>query len=137
MGRKLHYGGVLFDTEGRVLLREPRGHFGRYVWTFPKGSPEEGESPEETALRETQEETGFAAEVLHQIPGTFLGTRSDNVYFLMRPVGQVSEPDEETATLRWAAPAEARELIRMTKTPEGVKRDLDVLEAALRLRSRS
>lgn len=137
MSRSLHYGGLVFDTGGRVLLREPKGHFGLYVWTFPKGGPEEGETPEETAVRETQEETGLGVEVLERIPGSFSGTTSDNVYFLMRPTGQVGEPDDETATLRWATPDEARDLIRMTKTPEGVKRDLDVLEAALVLRSRS
>ncbi len=54
--KELHYGGVVFDTEGRVLLREPSGHYGGYVWTFPKGGPEGSEMPEETALRETLEE---------------------------------------------------------------------------------
>ena len=31
------YGGVLVDAKGRVLLRAPKGHYGGYVWTFPKG----------------------------------------------------------------------------------------------------
>jgi hypothetical protein len=41
------------DAAGRILLREPSGHFDGYVWRFRKGRPEGGETPEETALRET------------------------------------------------------------------------------------
>lgn len=47
------YGGVIFDTDGGVLLREPANHKYGNVWTFSKGRPEPGETPDETALRET------------------------------------------------------------------------------------
>jgi 8-oxo-dGTP diphosphatase len=47
------YGAVIFNAKGQVLLREPSGHFGGYVWTFAKGRPDAGESPAETAIRET------------------------------------------------------------------------------------
>ncbi len=30
-----------------------------YVWTFAKGRPDPGETPEEAAIRETEEETGL------------------------------------------------------------------------------
>lgn len=53
----------------RIPLREPSGHFDGYVWTFPKGRPEGGETtPEETALRETCGETGVLAEIIGRIP---------------------------------------------------------------------
>jgi hypothetical protein len=45
------YGGVLIDTNGRVLLRRPKSDFDGYVWTFPKGRPDAGETPEQAALR--------------------------------------------------------------------------------------
>src|SRR3712207_8188058 len=51
------YGGVVMDDAGRVLVREPRNHFSGYVWTFPKGHPDPGETPEEAARREVFEET--------------------------------------------------------------------------------
>ena len=57
----LAYGGVVIDEAGRVLLREPKNHFDYYVYTFPKGRPDEGESPEQAALREVREETGVEA----------------------------------------------------------------------------
>jgi len=38
-----------------LLLNYPQGH-----WDFVKGKVEEGETPHETALRETKEETGIS-----------------------------------------------------------------------------
>ena len=52
-------GVVLFRKEDEkilfLLLHYPSGH-----WDFVKGKMEEGESPHETAIRETKEETGIA-----------------------------------------------------------------------------
>ena len=31
------FGGVLVRDDGKILVREPKGHYGGYVWTFPKG----------------------------------------------------------------------------------------------------
>ena len=83
---KKAYGGVVINTEGRVLLREPMDHYKGDFWTFPKGKPEFGESPEQTALREVLEETGYRAEILAKIPGRFEGSRTSNEYFLMVPL---------------------------------------------------
>ena len=125
------YGGVLFDDEGRVLLREPTNHFDGYVWTFPKGRPDGTPTAEETALREVLEETGYDAEIVGRVPGTFAGGTSENVYFLMRPVGSAGQTDTETASIRWATSNEAFELIRRTTNTVGRERDLAVLRAAL------
>jgi len=50
---------VLFQnfhgTNCFLLLNYPQGH-----WDFVKGKVEEGETPHETALRETKEETGIS-----------------------------------------------------------------------------
>ena len=59
MGTEKSAGIVLFrnasDKNEFLLLNYPQGH-----WDFVKGKVEEGETPHETALRETKEETGIS-----------------------------------------------------------------------------
>ena len=126
----LRYGGVVVNEAGEVLLYEPLDHFGGYVWTFPKGTQDEGESPEQTALREVEEETGVRARIVGEVPSEFPGTISTTRYFLMRAERQSGKPGDETQAVRWASVDEAFSLIRETTTLEGRKRDLAVLEAA-------
>lgn len=44
----------------KVFLINQYGSAGDVYWTFPKGHPEDNESPKEAALREFREETGIA-----------------------------------------------------------------------------
>jgi len=85
------FGGVLIDAQGQVLLREPSNHYDGYVWTFAKGKREPGDTPEETALREVLEETGYHAEIVDRIPGSYPGGTGYTEYFLMRPVGKLGK----------------------------------------------
>lgn len=135
-GKKVAYGGVVFDPEGRVLLREPKNHFDGYVWTFAKGRPEPGETAEQAALREVQEETGAKATIVAPLPGEFEGGTTINRYFLMAaPTGSggVSPDDLETTSVKWATVAQAQALIAKTTNSKGRQRDLAVLEAAVAL----
>lgn len=51
-----------------VLLVHPSGNYNRRApWGIPKGLVDAGESPEETARRETREETGVTAAELASI----------------------------------------------------------------------
>jgi 8-oxo-dGTP pyrophosphatase MutT (NUDIX family) len=130
---RLSFGGVLVDDEGRMLLREPRGHFDGYVWTFAKGLPRGSETAEQAALREVLEETGYQAQVIGEIPGEFAGSTGVNRYFLMRPSGPGGKWDRETQNVCWVTPDEARVMIEKTTNMRGRKRDLAVLDAAVKL----
>ena len=56
---------AVVEDAGRVLIgRRPKGKpLGGY-WEFPGGRVEPGETPEETAIRECQEETGLRVDVV-------------------------------------------------------------------------
>ncbi len=124
------FGGVVVDSDGSVLLRRPKGDFDGYVWTFPKGRPDLGESPEQTAIREVKEETGYTAKVMSKLPELFAGGTTLTQFFLMSPVGAPSAFDEgETSAIRWATLDEAAKLIEMTTNRLGKARDLAVLQA--------
>jgi len=128
--RPTAYGGVILDETKRVLLRRPRGDFDGYVWTFPKGRPEPGETPELAALREVKEETGYSAKVIEELSGSFVGGTSVAKYFLMEPIGRPSSFDsKETSEIKWATLDEATTLVGMTTNKIGKARDLSVLEA--------
>jgi 8-oxo-dGTP pyrophosphatase MutT (NUDIX family) len=124
------YGDVVIDAARRILLRRPKGDFDGYVWTFPKGRPDPGETLEQTALREVKEETGYSAKVVGKVPGSFRGGTSITEYFLMSPVGSPARFSAETSAIRWASFDKAAKLIGMTTNKIGQARDLSVLGAA-------
>jgi predicted NUDIX family NTP pyrophosphohydrolase len=63
---KLSSGTVLYrfvEATIEVLLVHPSGNYNRRApWGIPKGAPDPGESLEETARRETREETGLVVD---------------------------------------------------------------------------
>ena len=79
------------------------------TWTLPKGTPHAGESREETAIREVEEETGLQVRItgpLDSIEYWFVqsGTRIHKTvhYFLMEPVGgDLAGHDHEFDEVRW------------------------------------
>jgi len=97
------------------LLASRRTRRGDLVWGLPKGQVEEGESPEETALREVREETGFEGEVREPL-GTVryfyvwegVRVRKTVHFFLMRHTGgDPSQRDEEMEEVAWFPLGEA------------------------------
>jgi 8-oxo-dGTP diphosphatase len=63
-------GGIVLkkvDGEVKVLLTQHSRHKG---WEFPKGHIEIGESSEQAALREVEEEAGVKAEILEKVGET-------------------------------------------------------------------
>ena len=127
---KAAFGGVIINEQAQVLLREPSGHYDGYVWTFAKGTPNQGETPEQTALREVVEETGILGRIIARIPGKFPGSTTSNEFFLMSVLEDTRRFHRETQAIQWVSQDEAKRLIRLTSNQTGRKRDLAILEAA-------
>jgi 8-oxo-dGTP pyrophosphatase MutT (NUDIX family) len=132
---KRAYGGVLINDAGRVLLRKPRGLHKTRVWTFAKGKPEEGETGEQTALREVFEETGVRGKIIRRVVVPPEEAAMTDEYFLMTPLEETGRFDDETVAIVWASREEAEELIFMTEDPERRGRDLKILRFAFETRS--
>ena len=74
-------------------------------WTLPKGKLNDGETPEQGALREVKEETGLRCEIVGPAGCTAYIDRQgrDKIvcYWLMRPIEGEFRPGEEVDALRW------------------------------------
>lgn len=113
-------GGLVVDLDGDV----PRGaliartdKLGRLLWSLPKGHIEEGETAEQAAVREVEEETGISGEILGEL-GTidfwFVadGRRIHKTvrHYLMRATGgELSDADVEVTAVAWVPLTEIRD----------------------------
>lgn len=134
-GNHQRFGAVVFDDQGQVLLREPRGHYDKYAWTFAKGECLANEHPVDTARRVVADEFGIwdgSIAIIGHVPGVFSGTStgSNNYYFVARAVSTVPEPRGDTVTARWFPAAQAEVMITSTENEAGRERDLRTLRAA-------
>ncbi|MBB3594275.1 8-oxo-dGTP diphosphatase [Rhizobium sp. BK529] len=75
---------ALIDTDGRILLAQrPEGKSLAGLWEFPGGKVEHGETPEETLVRELNEELGITTKVPCLAPLTFASHSYDAFHLLM------------------------------------------------------
>ena len=112
--------GGLVVRAGKVLLVKVENLEGEVRWTFPKGHLEAGEGARQAALREVEEETGWACRI--KVPLTtaryrfFRGERQVDKqvrWYLMAPLKKTGGRDgEEIMAVRWAGVAAAGKLIR-------------------------
>ncbi|APG85601.1 8-oxo-dGTP diphosphatase MutT [Sinorhizobium americanum] len=75
---------ALVDSDGRILLAQrPEGKTLAGLWEFPGGKVETGETPEETLIRELEEELGIRTKVACLAPLTFASHSYDDFHLLM------------------------------------------------------
>jgi 8-oxo-dGTP pyrophosphatase MutT (NUDIX family) len=81
-------------------------------WAFPKGKLHSGETEEEAAVREVEEETGLRCRLLREIGvSTYRDPRGRPKtvrYWEMDPIAGALAPANEVDDVRWATLAEAR-----------------------------
>jgi 8-oxo-dGTP diphosphatase len=116
-------GGVVVRDGLVALVHRPRYD----DWTLPKGKLDSGESYEEAALREVEEETGLHARVVRELPSVYYEVRGRPKvvrYWLMEVESDEGfVANDEVDEVRWVEPAAARALLTYD-------RDRDVLSAA-------
>jgi 8-oxo-dGTP pyrophosphatase MutT (NUDIX family) len=108
-------GGIVLRTaEGRcevVVVHRPKYD----DWSLPKGKLEPGESDEQAAVREVEEETGMRCELERELPPVRYrdSQRRDKVvrYWRMRVLDGSFSPTAEIDELRWLGIEEAAALL--------------------------
>jgi 8-oxo-dGTP diphosphatase len=105
---------ALIDADGRVLLAErPAGRSMAGLWEFPGGKVEAGERPEQSLIRELNEELGIAVNEACLAPLTFASHSYADFHLLMplyvcrRWEGIVTP--QEGQRLAWVRPERLRD----------------------------
>jgi 8-oxo-dGTP pyrophosphatase MutT (NUDIX family) len=84
-------------------------------WSVPKGKVDPGETDEEAALREVEEETGFRCALGPELEPASYRDRKGRPklvrWWLMRPLSGDFQPNDEVDELRWLPPEAAIELL--------------------------
>jgi 8-oxo-dGTP pyrophosphatase MutT (NUDIX family) len=129
---------VRFTDRGPELLlgRRNRPREGA-AWTLPKGTPNLGETLEETALREVREETGYEVRIVEPVGAieyyfARAGTRVHKTvhHFLMEAIGgDLSGHDDEFDEVRWVPWSEAISMMSYETERSIVERSLSAAQA--------
>lgn len=113
-------GGVVFRRAEEGIEIILVGRTAERLWALPKGTPDPGETLEETAVREVREETGLEVRIVDTVGEVeYWYTAPDGVrvqktvhYYLMEPVGgDTAQHDQEFDRVEWRHLSEAERLL--------------------------
>jgi 8-oxo-dGTP pyrophosphatase MutT (NUDIX family) len=111
--REVSAGGVVYrptdDGDIEVVLASRRTRRGQLAWGLAKGGVEAGETVEQAAVREVQEETGYTADIEADLGDTKYMYVWDDIrirktvhFFLMKHTGgDPDDRDDEMEEIRW------------------------------------
>ena len=122
--RPVRAAGVILFRDGRVLLIHRPS---RDDWSFPKGKHEPGETDEQCALRELEEEVGLRVRLGERVGETrydLADGRPKRVAWFRGEANGEPQALDNVDEVRWVTPAEAAELL-------SYDRDRELLVSAL------
>ncbi|MQF99014.1 MAG: NUDIX domain-containing protein [SAR202 cluster bacterium] len=136
------YGGVVYDNKTHQIIICGWAHGAEWLWGLPKGTPDVGESNEETAIREVTEETGLHVSISHFVDSinySFIRT-SDNVlchktvgFYLMNAIGgSIEDHDAEFDQVKWVVPEEAAKMLVHENEINVVYKAMDIIGKSIR-----
>ncbi len=131
--REHSYGGVCVRGD-EVVTIVPRG---KRALALPKGGPERGESPEQTAAREVREETGLTGtvraplgDVVYHYRRSGRRIRKTVSFFLLDYVGgSTDDHDHEVTEARWVPLQTARTELSYPGERKMVENAIELLAA--------
>jgi 8-oxo-dGTP diphosphatase len=110
-------GGLIFRKTAKDNLKILVAHRPKYDdWSLPKGKADKGETPEETALREVLEETGYRCRIVTPIGTTRYritsGIKEVN-WYAMRPLPDSPgfKKNNEIDEIKWVSRKTARKVL--------------------------
>ena len=113
-------GGIVFRRAEEGIEIVLVGRNAERLWALPKGTPDVGETIEETALREVREETGLEVRIVDtvgQVEYWYTAPDGERVqktvhYYLMEPTGgDTAQHDHEFDRVEWRHMSEAERLL--------------------------
>lgn len=130
-------GGLVVDhVSGAAAVIGRLDRRGRLLWSLPKGHIEEGETAEQAAVREVEEETGIIGRVVAPL-GTidFWFVAEDRRvhktvhHFLLRALGgELSDEDVEVSEVAWVPLGELESRLAYADERRLIRRATELLE---------
>lgn len=95
--------GVVVKQDGKYLLLQEKQPKAYGLWNFPAGRVDVGESIQETAIRETREESGYEVELIKEIKiyHSFSTDVVKHVFEAKIIGGELNFPEDEMLDAKW------------------------------------
>ncbi len=111
---------AVIEQEGRFLLVQEATPIVYGLWNWQQGKVDEGESPEDAAVREAKEETGLDVRVVRKlgvIQNPFPNTKEIHVFLTQVVGGELKVLEGEILQAKWFTLDELEEIKDKTPGP--------------------